>query len=160
MYRPIPADWLSPWWDKQEGQLTEDTWSGKLFGFIWICLALQFLRKVKGESKNRTAASIGNFGKLHLLGRETVNPTSWVLYTYNDQGSKQTCCSLTTCWLRKKMKKIIRWRPWRFRPSCVKSAKWICTKRSEGGRYHCTRPASIWPPLDTFTAAGGCSKEL
>ena len=60
MYRPIPADWLSPWWDKQEGQLTEDAWSGKLFGFIWICLALQFSRKVKGESKNRTAASIGN----------------------------------------------------------------------------------------------------
>ena len=61
---------------------------------------------------------------------------------------------------KNEMKKIVVWRPWRFRPSYMKSAKWMCTKRSAGGRYHCIRSASIWPPRDTFAAAGGCSKEL
>ncbi len=74
MYRPIPADWLSPWGDRQGGQFTEDTWSGKLFHFIWICIALQFSRKEKGESKIELLLQLENLVNLICWGGE-----QWIL---------------------------------------------------------------------------------
>ena len=158
MYRPIPADWLSPWGDKQEGQLTEDTWSGKLFYFIWICLALQFSRKVKGGSKMELLLQL-EIWEIAFAGEG--NSESYFLSLIQSQWPRQQADMLLTHNMlvaKRKWRKFV-WRPWRFRPSFVESAKWMCTKRSERGRYHCIRPASIRPLLDTFAAAGGCSKE-
>ena len=68
MYRLIPAHWLSPWEDKQEGQIYWRPMKWKAALFIWTCLALQPL-KIKRGNKNKKWSCCFNwkFGELHFV---------------------------------------------------------------------------------------------
>ena len=50
MYRPIPADWLSPWGDKQEGQLY---WRHMKWKPVLFILNLLSIAALKGKERGK-----------------------------------------------------------------------------------------------------------
>ena len=139
MYRPIPADWLSPWGDKQEGQLY---WRPMKWKAVWFILNLLSIAapKKKGESKIELLLQLeiweiafagGGEQWILLLESYTITVTLTKVASGHDAHSQQVGC--------RKRRRLPCGSPWRFRPSFMKIARRMRAEQSEGGRYHCIK---------------------